>query len=143
MRRGLLSWSKIEIPRTVFDMRIAQTQAAMTTDGIDVLLAYTNHTRPAAVSWLTGFVPYWSECLLFLPCDGRPTLAAALSKRVHEWIAQTSWIEGIVGAPRLGREIAKLCVPNYAGTRIGVLEYDSLPTQIADDLGEGGVTGLV
>jgi hypothetical protein len=143
MRRGLLSWSKIEIPRTVFDMRIAQTQAAMAPDGIEVLLAYTNHTRPAAVSWLTGFVPYWSECLLFLPRDGRPTLAAALSKRVHEWIAQTSWIEGIVGAPRLGREIAKLCVPNYAGTRIGVLEYDALPTQIADDLTEGGVTGLI
>jgi Xaa-Pro aminopeptidase len=143
VRRGLLSWSKVEIPRTVFDMRIAQTQAAMATDGLDVLLVYTNHTRPAAVSWLTGFVPYWSECLLFVPRSGRPTLAAALSKRVHEWIAQTSWIEGIVAAPRLGREIAKLCVPNYAGGKIGVLEFDALATQISQDLADGGVTGLV
>ncbi len=143
MRRGLLSWSKTEIPRTVFDMRIAQTQAAMASDGLEALLIYTNHTRPAAVSWLTGFVPYWSECMLFLPRSGRPTLAAALSKRVHEWIAQTSWIEGIVGAPRLGREIAKLCVPNYAASRIGVLEYDALPTQISEDLREAGVADVV
>lgn len=143
MRRGLLSWSKTEIPNTVFDMRVAQTQAAMATDGIDALLVYTNHTRPAAASWLTGFIPYWSECMLFLPRAGRPTLAAALSKRVHEWIAQTSWIEGIVAAPRLGREIAKLCVPKFSGKRIGVLEYDALPTRIADDLAEAGVTDLV
>jgi hypothetical protein len=143
MRRGLLAWSKTEIPRTVFDMRIAQTQAAMAADGVEALLVYTNHTRPAAVSWLTGFVPYWSECMLFLPGNGRPTLAAALSKRVHEWIAQTSWIEGIVAAPRLGTEIAKLCVPNFAGRRIGVLEYDTLPTRIAQDLAAGGVTNVV
>lgn len=143
MRRGFLAWSKTEIPRTVFDMRVAQTQAAMATDGMEALLVYTNHTRPAAVSWLTGFVPYWSECMLFLPRDGRPTLAAALSKRVHEWIAQTSWIEGIVGAPQLGRAIAKLCVPNFSGSRIGVLEYDLLPTGIAQDLSAAGITNLV
>ena len=77
--------------------------------------------------------------MLYLPRDGRPTLAAALSKRVHEWIAQTSWIEGIVAAPRLGREIAKLCPP---GGRVGILEYDLLPTRIVADLAEGGVTNV-
>jgi Xaa-Pro aminopeptidase len=143
MRRGLLSWSKTEIPHSVFDMRVAQTQAAMATDGIEALLIYVNHTRPAAASWLTGFIPYWSECMLFLPRVGRPTLAAALSKRVHQWIAQTSWIEGIVAAPRLGREIGKLCVASGSGKRTGVLEYDALPTRIADDLTEAGVTDLV
>jgi hypothetical protein len=140
MRRGLLSWSKTEIPRTVFDMRVAQTQAAMASDGFAALLVYTNHTRPAAVSWLTGFVPYWSECMLFLPRNGRPALAAALSKRVHEWVAQTAWIEAIVSAPRLGVEIAKLCASAAPGERVGVVEYDTLPTRIAEDLVAGGVT---
>src|ERR1700733_14483752 len=134
MRRGLLSWSKTEIPRTVFDMRIAQPQAAMASDGIGAFLVYTNHTRPAAVSWLTGFAPYWSECMLFLPRSGRSTLAAALSKRVHEWVAQTAWLEAIVSAPQLGVEIAKLCMSAVPGERVGVLEYDMLSTRIAEDL---------
>jgi Xaa-Pro aminopeptidase len=142
MRRGLLSWSKTEIPHTVFDMRIAQAQAAMSSDGVDALLVYTNHTRPAAVSWLTGFVPYWSESLLFVPRDGRPALAAALSKRVHEWIARTAWVGEIVGTPRLGREIAKLCFSNGSAGRIGVVEYEMLPTRIAADLREAGVTDV-
>jgi hypothetical protein len=139
VRRGLIAWSKTEVPRTVYDMRVAQAQAAMSSDGIEALLVYTNHTRPAAVSWLTGFVPYWSEAMLFLPRAGRPTLAAALTKRVHEWIAQTAWIEAIVSAPRLGVEIAKLCGTVVPNRRVGVLEYDALPTRIAEDLAAGGV----
>lgn len=142
MRRGLLSWSKTEIPQSVFDMRVAQAQAAMASDGIEALIVYTNHTRPAAVSWLTGFIPYWSESLLVVPRVGRPALAAALSKRVHEWIAQTSWIGSILAAPRVGREIGKLCAKETPG-RVGVLELDLLPTQVADDLAAAGASNLV
>ncbi len=50
--------------------------------GLDALAVYTNNTRPAGVSWLCGFVPYWSEAMLVLPRDGEPRLVAALSKRV-------------------------------------------------------------
>ena len=66
MRRGLISRSAIELPDAVLDARVARTHAALREAQLDALLVYTNNTRPAGVSWLTGFVPYWSEALLVL-----------------------------------------------------------------------------
>src|SRR5215475_2716685 len=70
MRRGLIAHSKVELPDAVFDARLERLSAAMA--GLDALLVYTNNTRPAGVSWLVGFVPYWSEAMLALPRDGPP-----------------------------------------------------------------------
>ena len=67
MRRGLIARSAVELPDAVFDARLARLRAAMR--GFDFLLVYTNNTRPAGVSWLTGFVPYWSEALLVVPAE--------------------------------------------------------------------------
>ena len=67
MRRGLISRSVDELPDAVLETRLKRVRAAMRTDGLDALVIYTNNTRPAGVSWLTGFVPYWSEALLVVP----------------------------------------------------------------------------
>jgi hypothetical protein len=58
MRRGLIARSKVELPDAVLDARLDRLRAAMRAVGLDALLAYTDNTRPAAVSWLCGFVPY-------------------------------------------------------------------------------------
>ena len=79
MRRGLIAQSRAELPDAVLDARIARVRAAMDAAGLDALVLYTNNTRPAAVSWLTGFVPYWSEALLVLADDSLPLLVAALT----------------------------------------------------------------
>src|SRR5712692_2207866 len=68
MRRGLIARSETELPDAVFDARLERLRAAMRE--LDALLVYTNNTRPAAVSWLTGFIPYWSEAMLVVPRDG-------------------------------------------------------------------------
>src|SRR6202008_4221354 len=110
MRRGLISRSKAELPDAVLDARLARVRAAMDAAGLDALLLYTNNTRAAGVSWLTGFVPYWSEALLVVPRDREPVLVAALSYRVKSWIQRTM--------------------------RLAVL--DGLPTGIVEDLRRGG-----
>src|SRR5215472_11772450 len=58
MRRGLISRSSAELPDAVLDARLARLRAAMADAHLDALVLYTNNTRTAAVSWLTGFVPY-------------------------------------------------------------------------------------
>ena len=82
MRRGLISRSLVELPDAVFDARLDRLRAAMRQAQLDALVVYTNNTRPAGVSWLTGFVPYWSEALLVVPRDAAPYLVAALTFRV-------------------------------------------------------------
>jgi hypothetical protein len=136
MRRGLIARSKTELPDAVFDARLERLRAAM--GELDALLAYTNNTRPAAVSWLTGFIPYWSEAVLVVPRNGLPVLVVALTFRVKPWIERTSRVAEVIHSPRVGFEAARLIAGRKADAAVGVVDFDHLPLGIADDLGEAG-----
>jgi hypothetical protein len=136
MRRGLIARSKAELPDAVFDARLERLRAAM--HALDALLIYTNNTRPAAVSWLIGFIPYWSEAMLIVPRDGLPVLVAALTFRVKPWIERTSRVADVIHAPRIGIETAQLIAGRRADAAVGVADFDHLPVGIAEDLRAAG-----
>jgi len=136
MRRGLIARSMTELPDAVFDARLERLRAAMRE--LDALLVYTNNTRPAAVSWLAGFIPYWSEAMLVVPRNGLPVLVVALTFRVKPWIERTSRVAEVIHAPRVGIEAARLIAGRKADAAVGVVDFDHLPLGIADDLGEAG-----
>src|SRR5215472_13045227 len=126
MRRGLMGWSEAELPQAVLKQRLSRLQAALKTEGLGGAVLYTNLARPAAVSFLTGFTPYWSEGLLFVPVSGEPVFATALSKRVSGWIRSVMPVGAIENTPRPAAAIArKLAEANIR--KIGVLELDLLP----------------
>ena len=139
MRRGLIAWSKSELPEATLAARVARTQAAMASAGFDALAVYTNNTRPAGASWLSGFVPYWSEAMLLLPRDGQPLLVAALTKRVTTWIMATSRLAEVVSAARIGLGAGKLAA-TWGGGTVGVVDRDELPAGIAEDMQGAGAT---
>jgi hypothetical protein len=136
MRRGLIARSFIEQPDALFDARLDRLRVAMR--GLDALLLYTNNTRPAAVSWLTGFIPYWSEALLVVPGNGLPVLVVALTFRVKPWIERTSRVAEVVHAPRVGIEAARLITGHKVDAAVGVVDFDHLPAGITNDLREAG-----
>jgi Xaa-Pro aminopeptidase len=138
MRRGLISRSPVELPDAALEGRLDRLRAAMRDAQLDALAVYTNNTRPAGVSWLTGFVPYWSEALLVVPRDRTPFLVAALSFRVKSWIERTSRIGEILHNPRIGLKAAQQIGSVKKNAVLGVVDFDDLPTGIADDLREGG-----
>src|SRR5258707_12740079 len=111
MRRGLISHSRAELPDAILDARVARVREAMGAAGLDKLLVYTNNTRPAGVSWLTGFVPYWSEALVVMSRHGGPVLVAALSHRVKRWIERTSRVAEVMHSPRIGFAAAGMIAP--------------------------------
>jgi hypothetical protein len=136
MRRGLISRSKVELPDAVLDARLDRLRAAMRAAGLDALMAYTDNTRPAAVSWLCGFIPYWSEALLVLPRAGDPVLVVALTFRVKPWIERTSRVADVIHTPRIGIEAARFVAATTADAAIGIVEFDRLPGGITEDLRE-------
>jgi len=138
MRRGLISRSEAELPDAVLDARLARLRAAMGEAGLDALLLYTNNTRPAAVSWLTGFVPYWSEALLVVPRSRPPVLVAALTYRVKSWIERVSRVAEVMHTPRVGLEAGRLLADAKADAAVGIADRDGLAAGIADDLRAGG-----
>lgn len=138
MRRGLIFRSQAELPDVALDARIARVHAAMAEAGLDALLVYSNNTRPAGVSWLTGFVPYWSEALLVLPRGRPPALVVALTYRVKSWIERTSRVAEVVHSPRIGLEAARMIAGGKADAAVGIADLDGLAAGIVDDLREGG-----
>jgi hypothetical protein len=102
--------------------------------GIDAFVVYTNNVRPSAVTFLTGFTPYWSDALLLVQQTGAPAFATALSKRVSEWIRTTDPVSEIVNTPSPGALIGERLKSDPLIRRVGVLEFDTLPSGLADDL---------
>lgn len=140
MRRGLIAWSKAELPEHVFDARAARVREALRGAGLDGVLVYTNFTRPAGVSWLCGFIPYWSESLLLVPREGPTTLVAALSPRGKSWIESTAYVGRIAFSGNLGAEMARQ-VGEVLGAKakLGVAELDGFPARSASELREAGI----
>jgi hypothetical protein len=138
MRRGLIARSLVELPDAVFDARLDRVRTAMQAAEFDALVIYTNNTRSAGVSWLTGFVPYWSEAVLVVPRERGPYLVAALSFRVKPWIERVSRLADVLHTPRIGLKAAQQIAAMQADGAVGVVDFDGLPAGIADDLREGG-----
>jgi Creatinase/Prolidase N-terminal domain len=142
MRRGLMGWSEADLPQAVLKQRLSHLQAGLKVEGLGGVVLYTNIARPAAVSFLTGFTPYWSEGLLFVPASGEPVLAMALSKRVSGWIRSVMPIGAIENAPQpaaaIGRRVAEAGI-----RRLGVVELDMFPGAQANMLiGSGNAVSL-
>ena len=126
MRRGFYGWNQDELPLSALEARAGAIQAALAKAGLEGLLLYTNIARPAAVSWITGFTPYWSEGLLFVPVSGAPDFATALSKRVGEWMRSVTPTGSILNTPNPAGFFGKKLAESGA-KRLGVLELDMLP----------------
>ena len=133
MRRGLMGWNAEELPKAALEARIARLRAAMQRNGFDAALFYTNLVQPSAVTWLTGFTPYWSDGMLLLPREGAPVFATALSKRVANWIRTTDTLSEIVNTPKPGAAVGQR-LAEAGCKRVGVLEYDSLPAGLYDEI---------
>lgn len=139
MRRGLMKWREDELSLADVTARVERLRAAMSANGLDAFLAYTTLVRPAAVQYFTGFTPYWSDGLLLIAREGKPTFVTALSKRVGNWLAGVNPTSEIAHAPRPGRKIAEVLAQNDV-RRLGVLEPDMLPGTLVADLVDG--TGI-
>jgi hypothetical protein len=140
MRRGLMEWNPQELPLEVLDARIARLRVRMKSAGLDAFIIYTNLVRPSAVTWLTGFTPYWSEGLLLVPMTGRLAFATALSNRVADWIRSTNPVSDVISTPRPGALLGERLAKDDSVKRVGILELDALPAELSDDLGAAAPT---
>jgi hypothetical protein len=135
MRRGLISWSKKEMPEAVLKGRVQELQRSMVENNLDACLAYTSIAQPSAVNWLTHFTPYWSEALLVVLPEGSPILLASLTKRVHTWINEVSLMGEIRMAPKLGENTTSLLNEKLQKkAKVGVIGMNSLPGSVSSFL---------
>jgi len=121
-----MRWSEADLPLAILRRRLSRVQTQLKREGLGGLVLYTNLARPAAVSFLTGFTPYWSEGLLLVPPSGEPVLATALSKRVSGWIRSVMPIGSIENTPQPAAAIRRK-LTEVDVDKVGVLELDLFP----------------
>jgi hypothetical protein len=136
MRRGLIAWNPDELPIAALEARIARLRTAMAGANLDAFIVYTNLVRPSAVAWLTGFTPYWSEGLLLVPREGKLVFATALSNRVADWIRVNNPVSDVVSTPKPGSLLGQRIAKDMPVKRVGVLEWDHMPSELADNLAD-------
>ena len=140
MRRGLISWSKTELPVATLDGRMARAQDAMKKAGIDAMAVYSNPSLTAGVSWFTSFLPYWNQSLLVLPQSGEHVLVAGLSNRVNDWMKRTSHLGAVIHSPKLGSEAGRIIAERRAGAVVAIPDLNMVPTSVTDGIASAGAT---
>jgi hypothetical protein len=129
-----MTWRENELSQADVLARQRRLQAAMRESKLDAVLLYTNHVRSGAVTFMTGFTPYWADGLLLVPAEGQALFAVALSKRVGAWIKSTNPTVEVAHSPQPGRLIGDRLAALGAKT-IGVVELDRLPGGLVDEIG--------
>jgi hypothetical protein len=140
MRRGLISWSKEELPPRVLEDRVQRVQATMHSESLDLVLIYTTFAQPAASHWVCNFTPYWSEAMVAVLPQGAPLLLAALTPRVHPWIRSVSHLGDVLNTPRLGEGVLAFVREHVApGGRVGVVGLAEMPFSVMRPIALAGV----
>jgi Xaa-Pro aminopeptidase len=140
MRRGLISWSRTELPESVLDGRVARVQAAMVQARIDALAVYSDPSRTAGASWLSAFVPYWNRGILIVSKTGRPILFTGMSNRVHGWIKRNANLADVVYSTDLGGDAAKFIARGAPQAIIAVPDMSAVPGPVTEGLTTTGAT---
>jgi hypothetical protein len=140
MRRGLISWSKAELPESVLDGRVARAQAAMAQAKVDALAVYSDPARGAGASWLSAFMPYWNRGVLIVPKSGRPTLFTGMSNRVHGWIKRNANLAEVIYSTNLGDDVGRFVAQATAGAVIAVPDLPAIPGPVIDGLTTNGAS---
>ena len=138
MKRGLITWDQTELPRAVFDGRLANARHAMAAVGAPALLVYTDIWRSNQGRYLTNFMPYWNRSLAVIPDDGDPVLLCGLSPRVYPWIKSVTLFEDIRPASKLVPTLLKLC-EERGWTQLGVLDLARVPHEVFGPLSAAGL----
>lgn len=134
MRRGWMDWLPAEVPREGLKQRIEQVARACEAQGVDALLLYSSFVRPARVSVLTHFVPFWSQAALVVTHDGQTMLTMATTGRTVQWIRQCAVVDEVRVGPDIGHTAGQWLQERGLGRSLALADRDDWPQLALDGL---------
>lgn len=134
MRRGWMNWLADEVPVDELARRIGDVAKACRTQGVDALLLYGTFVRPARLSALTHFVPFWSQAALVVTRDGHSLLTMATTGRTVQLIRQCSVVEDVQVGPDIGEIAARWLQQRQSGPCLALADMEDWPQSILERL---------
>jgi len=129
-----MDWDPAEVPEDVMRDRIALLAAACCDLDVDALLYYTSFPRPAQVSALTHFVPFWSQALLVVTKSGSSMLAMATTGRTVQWIKRVSLVDEVIVGTEIGASAGQWLYAQTQARRVAIASPDDLPQSAYEGL---------
>ena len=134
MRRGWMDWVPQEVPEELLARRVAKVAQACQAQGLDAVLLFSNFVRPARVSALTHFVPFWSQAALAVTREGDTMLTMATTGRTVQLIRKCSVVDEVLVGPDIGQVAGQWLRGRHVGARIGIVDGDDWPQAALDGL---------
>ena len=122
-----MDWDAAEVSEETLRQRVSQVAQACGAQGLDAVLHYASFTRPAQVSALTHFVPFWSQALLAITPSGASMLAMATTGRTVQWIRSASRVDEILVGSEIGAIAGPWLRDKTPARRIAIAAPDDLP----------------
>lgn len=134
MRRGWMDWLPEEVPREVLDRRIQSVARACREQGVDALLLYSSFVRPARVSVLTHFVPFWSQAALVVTREGQTMLTMATTGRTVQWIRHCAVVDDVQVGPDIGHAAGQWLLERQLGRSLALADCGDWPQPALEGL---------
>ncbi|HYF19059.1 MAG TPA: hypothetical protein VEA40_14410 [Ramlibacter sp.] len=134
MRRGWMDWVPQEVPEAFLKERVGRVAAACAQQDVQALVLFSSFTRPAQVSALTHFVPFWRQALLVVTRDARTLLTMATTGRTVQWMRSSSCVDEVLVGPDIGRTAGTWLAQRGQAERVGVANLDDVPRPALDSL---------
>jgi hypothetical protein len=138
MKRGLISWDKLELPESTLTGRLDLVRARLAEQELAALIVYSDSWRSNQGRYFANVMPYWNRSLLAIPREGAPVLFCGLSPRVYPWIRSVTILEDIRPGAAMAEGVLKMC-REQRWSKIGVLELAELPEDLHGVIAAGGV----
>jgi hypothetical protein len=141
MKRGLITWSKSEIPPEVFERRVNRVRRALAERDLPALAVFSDLWRSNQARFFANYMPYFNRALLIIPRDMPSTLLCGLSPRVYGWIRSVTTIEDVRPAGNFVKPLFDIAAEREWAS-IGLLDFEQFPYDLYKAL-QGGSLGLV
>ena len=129
MKRGLITWDKLEIPLAVFEQRVNRVRRVLADRDLPALVVYSELWRSNQARFFSNYMPYFNRALLIIPLEFPPALLCGLSPRVYGWIRSVTTIEDVRPAGNFAKPLFEIAAERN-WTQIGVLDLDEFPHDI-------------
>ena len=108
LKRGLLTWDRVELPESIFHDRLQRVRTAIAAAGHDAWMVYGDAQRYGDVAYITHFLPRTRGALALVPREGAPTLLASVGPRDIPAAKTLTWIKDLRPFSRLPVQLAQL-----------------------------------
>jgi hypothetical protein len=140
VKRGLITWSPLELPRAVLDARVDRVREALAALGAPAALVPSDVWRSNHVRALVNFMPFWSRSLLVVPAEGDSVLICGHSPRVYPWV-RTLTVAELRPGGRLAESLLELVVERGWRT-VAAVDRRELPWDVHSALAASGIPVL-